>query len=71
MLKKKGIVFASKSRNAAIESLIKNNNDVAVLDDGFQDFSVNKDLSIVCFNQKQWLGNRMLIPSGPFVPTSR
>ncbi len=65
MLKKKGIVFASKSRNAAIESLIKNNNDVAVLDDGFQDFSVNKDLSIVCFNQKQWLGNRMLIPSGP------
>ena len=65
MLKKNGEVFVSKSRNDAIISLINNNKDVAILDDGFQDFSITKDFSIICFNQKEWLGNRMLIPSGP------
>ena len=65
MLKKKGEVFTSKNRNDAVKSLIINKNDIAILDDGLQDFSFKKDLSIVCFNQKQWLGNGMLIPSGP------
>ena len=32
---------------------------------GFQDFSINKNLSIVCFNEKQWIGNGLVIPSGP------
>jgi len=65
LLKRKGEVFVSKNRKDAIESLIKNRNDIAILDDGFQDFSIKKDLSIVCFNEKQWLGNGKLIPSGP------
>ena len=39
--------------------------DVAVLDDGFQDFTVKKDFSILCFNSKQLIGNGLLIPSGP------
>ena len=39
--------------------------EVAILDDGFQDFSIKKDLSIVCFNEKQWIGNGFVIPSGP------
>jgi len=69
MLKKKGEVFVSKNRIDAVESLIINKNDIAILDDGFQDFSIKKDLSIVCFNQKQWLGNRMVIPSGPLRET--
>ena len=65
MLKKIGTIFFSKNRTEAIESLIKNENDLAILDDGFQDFSINKNLSIVCFNQKQWIGNGFVIPSGP------
>ena len=65
MLKKIGAIFFSKNRTEAIESLIKNENDLAILDDGFQDFSINKNLSIVCFNQKQWIGNGFVIPSGP------
>ena len=65
MLKKIGTIFSSKNRTEAIESLIKNENDLAILDDGFQDFSINKNLSIVCFNQKQWIGNGFVIPSGP------
>ena len=65
MLSEKGRIFVSKNRNQAITNLINNKNDIAILDDGFQDFTVEKNFSIVCFNEKQWLGNRMLIPSGP------
>ena len=65
MLEKIGETFISKKRKEAIESLIKNKNNLAILDDGFQDFTINKNLSIVCFNQKQWIGNGFVIPSGP------
>ena len=65
MLKKIGTTFVSKNRIEAIESLIENKNDLAILDDGFQDFTINNNLSIVCFNQKQWIGNGFVIPSGP------
>ena len=66
MLKKIGRIFVSKKRTEAIESLIENKNDLAILDDGFQDFTINKNLSIVCFNQKQWIGNGFIIASGPW-----
>ena len=65
MLKKVGTTFVSKSRKEAIESLIKNKNDIAILDDGFQDYTIKKNFSVVCFNQKQWIGNGLIIPSGP------
>ena len=65
MLKKIGKTFVSEKRKEAIESLIKNKTDLAILDDGFQDFNINKNFSIVCFNQKQWIGNGFVIPSGP------
>ena len=65
MLKKVGTTFVSESRKEAIESLIKNKNDIAILDDGFQDFTIKKKFSVVCFNQKQWIGNGLVIPSGP------
>jgi len=64
-LKKVGTTFVSGSRKEAIESLIKNKNDIAILDDGFQDFTIKKKFSVVCFNQKQWIGNGLVIPSGP------
>ena len=65
ILKKVGTTFVSKSRKEAIESLIKNKNDIAILDDGFQDYTIKKNFSVVCFNQKQWIGNGLVIPSGP------
>ena len=65
MLKKVGTTFVSKSRKEAIESLIKNKNDIAILDDGFQDYTIKKNFSVVCFNQKLWIGNGLVIPSGP------
>ena len=35
------------------------------MDDGFQDYRIKKDLSIICFNQHQLVGNGMIIPAGP------
>ena len=63
--KKIGEVYQNKKRVEAIKNAIKNNADVAILDDGFQDFSIQKNLSIVCFNEKQLIGNGLTIPSGP------
>ena len=60
-----GPIYQNKKRVEAIREAIKNKADVAILDDGFQDFSVKKNLSIICFNEKQWIGNGLTIPSGP------
>jgi len=65
MLEKIGDTFSKKNRKSAIKDLVKNNNDVAILDDGFQDVSIKKNLSILCFNSKQWTGNGLIIPAGP------
>jgi len=60
-----GPIYQNKKRVKAIREAIQNKKNVAVLDDGFQDFSIDKNLSIVCFNEKQWIGNGLVIPSGP------
>jgi len=65
LLKQIGPVYEKSKRINALNEAIQNKFEVAVLDDGFQDFSVEKDLSIVCFNEKQWIGNGFIIPSGP------
>ena len=63
--KQTGPVYQNKKRIEAIKEAIENNIDIVILDDGFQDFSINKDLSVVCFNENQWIGNGLTIPSGP------
>ena len=60
-----GPVYQNKKRIIAVKEALQNKANVAILDDGFQDFSINKNLSIVCFNEKQWIGNGFVIPSGP------
>ena len=65
MLKKIGETFTNKNRKKAINSLILSGHDVAILDDGFQDLSIKKDFSILCFNSEQLIGNGFIIPSGP------
>ena len=63
--KQVGPVYQNKKRIEAVKEALHNKANVAILDDGFQDFSINKNLSIVCFNKKQWTGNGLTIPSGP------
>ena len=63
--KQVGPVYQNKKRIEAVKEALQNKANVAILDDGFQDFSIYKNLSIVCFNKKQWVGNGLTIPSGP------
>ena len=65
ILKKSGQVFSSKSRIDSIKQAEHENYEVAIIDDGLQDSSINYDKSIVCFNNINWIGNGMVIPSGP------
>jgi len=65
MLDKAGKTYSDRNRKEAINSLISNKHNVAILDDGFQDLSIEKDFSILCFNSRQLIGNGFLIPAGP------
>ena len=39
--------------------------DCIIMDDGFQDFSIKKDLNIICFNNIDAVGNGLMLPAGP------
>ena len=60
-----GNLFTNSSRKKAMDEVQNKNFDVAILDDGYQDCSIKKDLKILCFNEKQLIGNGHTIPSGP------
>ncbi len=65
LLEKFGKTFINRSRIKALKNAIKENYDVAIFDDGLQDTSISYDLSFVCFNKKNLIGNGRLIPAGP------
>ena len=65
MLKKTGEIFPCERREEGILSAFSNEHDLVILDDGFQDFSIKPNFSILCFNSKQLVGNGFIIPSGP------
>ncbi len=65
MLKKTGKTYVSSKRKDSLKNLMNNGHDLAILDDGFQDMSIKKNFNVICFNQKQWIGNGFLIPAGP------
>ena len=58
-------LFLNKKRTVALRDAINKKCNFAILDDGFQDYSIKKDLNILCFNSEQLIGNGMTIPSGP------
>ena len=65
LLKKHGKTFINKDRINAIKEATSENYEVAICDDGLQDKSIFFDLTFVCFNQKNMIGNGRLIPAGP------
>ena len=65
LLKSYGKLFVANKRIDALNQAAKENYAVAILDDGLQDYSINYDMSLVCFNTINWIGNGMTIPSGP------
>ena len=60
-----GKTFVAKKRLDALKIAISENFDVAIFDDGLQDNSIEYDLTFVCFNNLNWIGNGFLIPAGP------
>ena len=58
-------MILNKDRVKGINKAEDLNYDVAILDDGFQDYKIKKDVNIICFNQKQLTGNGFIFPSGP------
>ncbi len=65
LLKNNGKVFISSNRIEALRQAEQENYDVAILDDGLQDKSIYYDVSLVCFNNINWIGNGLTIPAGP------
>ena len=64
-MENQGKLFINKKRKDAIFQAEKENFEVAILDDGLQDGSINYDLKFVCFNTINWIGNGMTLPAGP------
>lgn len=62
-------IIIKRDRIAGLHEAEKGGFDIVVLDDGFQDYRIINNLSIVCFNQKQLIGNGFVIPAGPLRET--
>ncbi len=65
LLANNGKLFLSSKRKDAVKMAENQNYEIAILDDGLQDKTIEYDLSFVCFNNKNWIGNGMTIPAGP------
>ena len=65
LLESRGKLFISSKRLDAINLAENEGYEVAILDDGLQDNSINYNLEFVCFNNLNWIGNGLTIPAGP------
>ena len=65
LLSKNGQLFTSVKRITALDEAISQGYKIAIFDDGLQDASIKYDLEIVCFNNLNWIGNGLTLPSGP------
>lgn len=65
LLSKNGTLFSNSKRITALDEAIEKEFKVAIFDDGLQDSSIKYDLEIVCFNNLNWIGNGLTLPSGP------
>ena len=57
--------WVSSNRALGIQSAYQGGAEVIITDDGFQDPSINKDLSIIVIDGEVGFGNGRLLPSGP------
>jgi len=65
LLNNYGKLFLSKKRAEALIQAQKENFEIAIIDDGLQDKSIDYDIKFLCFNTINWIGNGMTIPAGP------
>ena len=57
-------LILNSNRTGAIQEAQNKDFEIAILDDGFQDYKIKKDLNIICFNSN-FEGNGFVIPAGP------
>ena len=65
ILEKKTETISSRDRQEIIDKAISMKKKILIFDDGLQDKKISYDIEFVCFDQKNWLGNGLLLPSGP------
>ena len=65
ILSSKNKLFCENNRIDALEKAINENIDIAIFDDGLQDKQISYHISFVCFNSQNWIGNGLVLPSGP------
>ena len=65
LLSKNGPLFTALKRITALDKAVSKGFEVAIFDDGLQDSSIKFDMEIVCFNNLNWIGNGLTLPSGP------
>ena len=65
LLKNKSEVISLKNRDEIIKHAIEKSYELVIFDDGLQEKKIKYDLKFVCFDSKNWIGNGLLIPSGP------
>ncbi len=65
LIKKYSKIITSTKRKDAIEEAIQKKFNIIIMDDGFQDFTIKKNINIICFNSTQKIGNGFTVPAGP------
>ncbi len=64
----KNLIIA-KNRLIGLKEAEDSDFDIAILDDGLQDYKIKKNKKIVCFNSNQLVGNGLVLPAGPLRET--
>ena len=65
ILENHGKTFINNLREKALKQAILEKFQIAIFDDGLQDNKIDYDISFVCFNKKNFVGNNRVIPAGP------
>lgn len=65
LLAKTAPTWVSKDRGAAVHPAVSAGADILILDDGGQNYSLEKDISFMVVNAAQGFGNGRVFPAGP------
>jgi tetraacyldisaccharide 4'-kinase len=65
LIQKRAKLFLDRKRKKIIDKAINDNNEMIIFDDGLQEKKIDYNLKFVCFDKDNWIGNGLLIPSGP------